>query len=58
MHIQKPETEDLIFRRGNMKTFKVMKVLRVRCTPVTDISKEIVMAHNKRCLEVRNRDQD
>ena len=35
-----------------------MKVLRVRCTPVTDISKEIVMAHNKRCLEVRNRDQD
>ena len=58
MHIQKPETEDLIFRRGNMKTFKVMKVLRVRCTPVTDISKEIVMAHKKRCLEVRNRDQD
>ena len=48
MHIQKPETEDLIFRGGNMETFKVMKVLRVRCTPLTDISKEIVMAQNKR----------
>lgn len=58
MHIQKPETGDLIFRRGNMKTFKVMKVLRVRCTPVTDISKEIVMAQNKRYLAVRDRDQD
>ena len=58
MHIQKPETEDLILRRGYMKNFKVMKVLRVRCTPLTDISKEIVMAQNKRCLGVRNRDQD
>ena len=35
-----------------------MKVLRVRCTPVTDISKEIVMAQNKRYLAVRDRDQD
>ena len=32
------------------KTIKVMKVLCVKCAPVTVIAKGIVIAHNNRCL--------
>ena len=33
-----------------MRTYKVMKVLRVKCAPVTGIAKGSLMTHNNRCF--------
>ena len=40
----------LIARGDHRKTIKGIKVLRVKCTPVTGIAKGIVIAHNSRRL--------
>ena len=46
---QKPKMTYLIARGDHLKTIKGIKVLRVKCTPVTGIAKGIVIADNRRC---------
>ena len=50
---QKPKADYLTGWGDHSKTMKVIKVLRVKCAPVTGISRRIVMDHNNRCLLVR-----
>ena len=40
---------DYIARGNHRKTIKVIKVLRVKCAPVTGAANDNVMGHNNRC---------
>ena len=46
----KPENEDAVPWKDHRKTFKEIKVFRVKCAPVVGIAKRIVMVHNSRYL--------
>ena len=52
---QKPNTPYLVPRGDHWKTIQVIKVLRVKCAPISDIAKEMVMVHNNRYLLERYR---
>ena len=47
-----------IARGDHRKTIKQIKVLRVKCAPVTGIAKGIVMAHTNSCLFVKHGDHN
>ena len=53
---QKPRTTYLVARGDHRKTINVIKVLSVKCTTVTGLTKEIVMAQKNRHLLVRHGD--
>ena len=46
----KPENKDAVAWKDHRKTFKEIKVLRVKCAPVVGI----VMVHNSRYLLVKH----
>ena len=53
---QTPRKPYLVAGGDHRETVKVMKVLRIKFAPVTDLAKGIVMARNSRCLLVRQGD--
>ena len=53
---QTPRKQYLVAGGDHRETVKVMKVLRIKFAPVTDLAKGIVMAYNSRCLLVRQGD--
>ena len=53
---QIPRTPYFIAQTDQRKNIKVMRLLGVRCAPLTGIAKEILLAHNNIRLLVRHGD--